>query len=170
MLNRVRSVLRTSDVIIAVIAVIALLLAGCSGDSAETDAPATTTTTVASTVGADDQSGATDDIVFGRGELPPTIPADFPIPDQAVIGSTLVDRTRDLTEVIITYPASVVEVAAFFDANLPVLGYAIDSSSGTDGSWTVEFSSDTSTGVVDLSVAGSGVTQSILRFVTPTSG
>ena len=170
MLNRVRSILRTSDVIVAAIAVLALLLASCSGDGAETDDPATTTTTTASTVEVDAPSGETDDVVFGRGELPSTIPADFPIPEQAVIGSTLVDRTRGVTEVIITYPASVVEVAVFFDTNLPVLGYAIDSSSGTNGSWTIEFSSDTSTGVLKLDVAGSGLTQSVLTFVTPTSG
>ena len=90
--------------------------------------------------------------------------------DQAVIGSTMVDRTRDLTEVIVTYPADVPEVVEFFESNLPALGYSVDTSSGTDARWIIEFSSDGSTGELVLSVGGAGLTQSTLSIVTPVAG
>ncbi|OFW65127.1 MAG: hypothetical protein A2135_10725 [Actinobacteria bacterium RBG_16_67_15] len=52
--------------------------AACSGDSAL------------------DTAG--DPVVFGEGERPPAIPGDFPIPGNAVIGSTMIDRTNHRTE------------------------------------------------------------------------
>ena len=168
MWTRVKAVVRASDLIIALVAVIALMLAACTGESSTSRPPeaAPTTTTVDSSA----SQNSDQDLVFGKGQLPETIPADFPIPDQAVIGSTMVDRTRDLTEVIVTYPADVPEVVEFFESNLPALGYSVDTSSGTDARWIIEFSSDGSTGELVLSVGGTGLTQSTLSIVTPVAG
>ena len=166
MKSRVRSVVRASDVIIAMVALIAVLLAACSGDTAADEPEVETTTTVTESVASTGQ----DDVEFGRGELPATVPADFPIPEQAVIGSTMVDRIRDLTEAVVVYPADVPEVVRYYETNLAELGYTIDASSGTDANWVIDFSTEASTGELRLSVGGGSLTQGILRIETPVSG
>ena len=168
MWTRAKTVVRAGNLLIAIVAVIAVLLGACSGESSTSEPreAAPTTTLVESSASQDTDQ----DLVFGRGQLPDTVPAGFPIPDQAVIGSTMVDRTRDLTEIIVTYPAEVPEVVQFFESNLPALGYSIDMSSGTDARWVIEFSSDGSTGELILSVGGVGTTQSTLSIITPVTG
>lgn len=168
MRSKATAVIRTGDVIVAVVAVLALILAACSGESTDTEASDATTTTIVTESGT--SGGEAGELEFGRGQLPETVPADFPIPDEAVIGATMVDRTRDLTQVITTYPANVPAVVEFYEINLPALGYAIDASSGTDASWTIEFSSEASTGEIVLEVGGSGLTQGSLSIVTPIPG
>ena len=165
MKSRVRSVVRASDVIVAMVALIAVLLAACSGETTEEPDVVTTTTVVESAA-----SSGSDDVEFGRGLLPATVPADFPIPDQAVIGSTMIDRNRDLTEAVVVYPSDVPEVVRYYETNLPELGYTIEESAGTDANWTIDFSNGDSTGELRLSVGGGSLTQGILRVVTPASG
>ena len=131
MRSKATAVIRTGDVIVAVVAVLALILAACSGESTDAEASDATTTIVTESGTSGGEAG---ELEFGRGQLPETVPADFPIPDEAVIGATMVDRTRDLTQVITTYPANVPAVVEFYEINLPALGYAIDASSGTDAS------------------------------------
>lgn len=169
MKSRVRSVVRASDVIVAMVALIAVLLAACSGDTTDEPDVATTTTVTESAASSGQQDGQ-QDVEFGRGQLPATVPADFPIPDQAVVGSTMVDRIRDLTEAVVIYPADVPEVVRYYETNLPELGYTIDESSGTEANWTIEFSTDASSGELRLSVGGASLTQGVLRVVTPVSG
>lgn len=163
MFTKARSILRSTDIIIAVVAIVAVLLAGCTNENAETDSTTTTPTTAPS------ESGS-DDLVFGSGVLPSTVPADLPIPEQAVIGSTLVDTPRGLTEVIVTYPADVTAVVDFFTTNLPVFDYVVDSSAGTDAKWEIEFSKDELSGVIVVSTAGSGLAAGALTIVVPVSG
>jgi len=165
MFTKIPSFLRSYDLILAVLAITAVVLAGCTGEDATPQENATSTT-VASTVA----PSVNEDIVFGSGVLPSSVPADFPIPEQAVIGSTLVDTPRGITEVILTYPADVVSVADFYATNLPALGYTVDSSAGSDASWEIAFSKDDLTGVVIVSTGGSGLSQGALRLVVPVSG
>lgn len=148
--------------LIVLIAALALVLGACT-DSSDPADETTTTTVTESADGSDEQ------LVFGSGEMPPTVPEDFPFPDQAVIGTTMIDRTRDLTEVIATYPANVVEVVDFFETNLPGAGYVIVTSDGTDGSWEMTFEKDDLTGSLVLDTGGSGLSQGTIRLTRATS-
>ena len=148
--------------LLAVLAVVATIgLSACdSGNSGTTTsmAPETTTTEVS---GGDD-----DPVVFGRGELPATVPSGFPIPAEAVVGTTMIDRINDVTEVALTYPTTVVAVVDYFETNLVAVGYSVDESAGTDGDWTITFShSDGPSGTIRVVTAGSGVSQGAIRFV-----
>lgn len=151
----------------ALIAALALVVAACSGSSDDAgDDPiddATTTTTVA---GGDADSD--DPLVFGSGSMPATVPADFPFPEQAVIGTTMIDRTRDVTEVIATYPADVVDVVSFFETNLEGVGYVLVESTGTDGAWDISFEKGDVSGTLTLETAGSGLSQGTIRLVRST--
>ena len=148
--------------VVAVLAVVATIgLSACdSGNSGTTTsmAPETTTTEVS---GGDD-----DPVVFGRGELPATVPSGFPNPAEAVVGTTMIDRINDVTEVALTYPTTVVAVVDYFEANLVAVGYSVDESAGSDGDWTITFShSDGPGGTIRVVTAGSGVSQGAIRFV-----
>jgi len=163
MFTKARTIVRSTDIIIAVVAIVAVLLAGCTGEDADTSSTTTTSTTT-------EASSGSGDLVFGSGVMPPTVPADLPIPEQAVIGSTLVDTPRGLTEVIVTYPADVTAVVDFYTTNLPALSYVIDSSSGSDAKWEIEFSKDDVSGVIVVSTAGSGLSAGALTIVVPVTG
>ena len=149
--------------LLTLLVALGVVLAACTGDSAETTTTSeATTTTVDATA---DQA-----LVLGRGEMPSTVPDDFPVPNQAVIGATLIDRTRGLTEVIVTYPAQVEEVAAYYATNLDVLGYTVIASTGNDAEYLVEWERDDMTGEVFVEIGGNGLSQGVLRFVQPTEG
>lgn len=165
MFTKPRSIMRSTDIIIAVVAIIAVLAASCTSEGSSPE-ESTTTTTIAQ---AGPSGSGSEDLVFGSGSLPSTVPADFPIPEQAVIGSTLVDTPRGLTEAIVTYPADVTAVVDFFTANLPAFGYAVDASAGTDAKWEIDFSKDELSGVIIVSTAGPGLSQGALRIVIPVS-
>ena len=143
--------------LLVVLVALGIVLAACSGESSDT-----TTTTEATTTTVDTSDQA---LVLGRGTVPDTVPDDFPIPEQAVIGATLIDRTRGLTEVVITYPANVDDVAAYYATNLEVLGYAITDADGNDAERILAWERDEMTGEVIIEIGGSGVSQGILRFL-----
>jgi hypothetical protein len=115
--------------------------------------------------GIDDQP-----IVFGSGEMPSTMPSGFPLPDEARIGSTLVDHTRGVTEVVVTFPASVTSVTDFFVTNLAAVGYTVDSSSGNDAGWSITFSQGDTTGEVRLLPGGTGLSSGTIILQVPVSG
>lgn len=152
----------------ALIAVLALVVAACTGSSDDTTDGTTTddTATTTTAVGADPDSD--EPLVFGSGTMPATVPDDFPFPEQAVIGTTMIDRTRDVTEVIATYPADVVDVVAFFETNLEGVGYAVVESTGTDGAWDITFEKGDVSGTLSLETAGSGLSQGTIRIVRVT--
>jgi len=153
--------LRLSSMWLAVLAIVGTMaLSACdSSDSGTTTVAPETTTTVVS-------GGEEDPVVFGRGELPGTVPSGFPIPAEAVVGTTMIDRINDVTEISMTYPATVVAVVDYFETNLVAVGYSVDESAGSDGDWTITFShSDGPGGTIRLVTAGSGVSQGAIRFV-----
>lgn len=135
----------------------ALVLAACTS----TEPAATTTTTQAITTTTADPDA---DLVFGDGILPDTVPQSFPIPSQAVVGATMIDRTRSLTEFVLTLPANVDAAVQFFEQNLPALGYEITSSAGSDGKWEMEFSGDGIEGTINLSTGGAGLAFGSISF------
>ncbi len=131
----------------AVLAV-ALIATACDSPSDES-----TTTTI-------DASG----VVFGRGTIPETVPTSFPVPDEARIGATLVDSNRSLAEMILTFPANVDAVVAYYEENLPARGYEISTSEGTDADWLVEFNGDGVEGVLRVKTGGSGVAAATVQL------
>lgn len=103
-------------------------------------------------------------IVFGQGSIPSTVPSDFPIPDQASIGSTLVDAVNGRTEVSLVIPASVEESAQFFVVNMLPGGFVIDSSSGDASTWTINFRRDDLTGEIALQAVAQGTSQALVTL------
>ncbi len=134
---------------LAALIVMALVAAGCGGSSEDT-----------TTTADGDASG----VVFGRGSVPETVPDSFPIPDEAVIGATLIDTNRGLTEMIITFPAAVEAVVTYYEDNLPLGGYEITKSDGTDGEWAMEFNGEGIDGVIRIKAGGSGVSSATVRL------
>ena len=128
----------------AALTVVLLLVAGCADSPAERN----------------DESG----VVFGRGSVPAAVPDSFPIPDEAVVGATLVDTNRDLVEMILTFPAEVDAVVGYYDENLPGRGYEITRSSGTGGEWVLVFSGEGIDGVIRFQAGGSGVSSASVRL------
>ncbi len=131
--------------------VLSLLATGCGDSSADT------TTTVVT-------DAATSGVVFGRGSIPDAVPDSFPIPDEANIGATLVDSNRGLTEMILTFPAAVEPVAAYYEENLPARGYEVTSSGGTDVEWVLEFNGEGIDGVIRITAGGSGLSAATVRL------
>lgn len=103
-------------------------------------------------------------VVFGDGEIPETMPAGFPIPENAKIGKTLIDYDRGTTEVLAIVPAQVGAVVAFYETNLPIAGYTIESSDGNVAQWDITFSDDDVVGSVILRVGGSEITQAVVQL------
>lgn len=143
-----------------VIVALTVALAACSAESGPDESVLTSTPGEASD----------EPLVFGSGSIPATVPDGFPIPSEARVGSTMVDRTRGVTEVIIVYPANISEVVEYFETNLTAVGYTVDESSGTETRWVIEFSSDGLDGDIVIEASGGGVSQGTIRLVQPVSG
>ncbi len=131
--------------VIVPVVLLALAAAGCSGDDA------TPTTTVAQ-----------DDVVFGQGSVPETVPDDFPVPAQAVIGSTLILRSAGKTEMIVRLPAAVAAAVAYYEDNLAARGYTVSESAGNENDWQMVFARDGLSGTIDFSLAGVDLTQAVV--------
>lgn len=142
-----------------VIVALAVALAGCSESGPEEGA-------LTSVPG----EASDEPLVFDSGSIPATVPDDFPIPSEARVGSTMVDRTRGVTEVLVVYPADIPEVVEYFETNLAEVGYSVDESSGSDTRWVIEFSSDGLDGNIVIEASGGGVSQGTIRLVQPVSG
>ncbi|MEN8234986.1 MAG: hypothetical protein ABFR89_08720 [Actinomycetota bacterium] len=138
-------VFRFAD-IIALVLVVGLLAVGCGDSSPDT-----------STSG---DSG----VVFGKGSVPETVPDSFPIPDEAVVGTTLVDSNRGVTEMVLTFPAALSAVVKYYDDNLPPRGYEISTSEGAETRWSIEFAGEGVTGVIAVNVEGNGLSSATVKL------
>ena len=98
-------------------------------------------------------------LVFGEGEIPETVPDDFPIPEGANVGSTLIDYDRGKTEVLAIVPAEMDAVLRYYETNLSNAGYTIESSDGNQAEWEIAFNDDDVDGTVLLKVGGAEITQ-----------
>lgn len=129
-------------------------LAACGGDGT----PSTTTSA----------ASPSDDVVFSSGVLPETIPDDFPVPAEAVIGSTLVVRSTNATEAIMRLPVAVEVAVAYYEDNLDARGFEVKSSEArADGGWDMEIGRDDFSGTLDFRPAPPELTQIVMRFSTP---
>ena len=136
--------------LLAALIVVALFAAGCSDSSTDT-----------TTAGDSDAAAG---VVFGRGSIPNTVPDSFPIPDEAVIGATLVDTNRGLTEIVVTFPASVQAVVKYYEENLPPNGYEITRSEGSDADWVMAFNGEGVDGVLRIKTGGSGLSAGTVQL------
>jgi hypothetical protein len=144
--------MKIRQTLIALVVVIAVVAAACTSESDST-APETTTTF------------DFPELEFGRGVLPGSMAALWPSPDQSVIGATMMDGSRRLTEVVVTYPATVADVASYYTTNLPVLGFEVTDASGSDGEFAIEFSGNGVTGTIVLTTGGTGLTAGTIQMV-----
>jgi hypothetical protein len=147
--------MRTRRTLFALVAVVAITAAACSGTSQENSSAVTDTSTTVELP----------DLVFGRGVMPVSVPDAWPMPEQAVIGATMIDGVNGRTEVVATFPATVVEIVTYYTTNLPVLGFEITRSEGSDGDWTIEFAGNGVTGVASFTIVGSGASAGTLEFI-----
>ena len=92
------------------------------------------------------------------------MPVSFPIPDEAVVGTTLVDSNRGITEMTLTFPAAVPAVVTYYEENLPIREYEITSSTGTEGEWVMEFNGDGIDGEIRIRAGGSGLSSATVRL------
>lgn len=128
-----------------------LVASACSGDDGA--AP----TTVA----------ANDDVIFGSGSLPDTLPNDFPIPDEAIISSTLVVPSAGTTEVIMRLPVELAAAVTYFEQNLPARGFPIvNSEAESDAAWSMEVERDDLVGTIELETASPQITEVVMLFRT----
>jgi hypothetical protein len=132
---------------LAVVSVV-FIAAGCSGS----------TGAATSVVGSD--------IVFGRGSVPDTVPESFPIPEEAVVGATLVDAGRGLTEMIVMFPADTAAVVAYYGENLPLQGYEITRSEGSETEWGIDFAGESVDGAIRVQTEGIGIVAATVQFTT----
>ena len=133
---------------------LALAITGCSdnGEVSETTAPG---------------GGSSDDVVFGSGELPETIPDGFPLPAGSSIGSTMVVTSTGFTEVIVRMSAERALAIAFFEQQLPAAGFAIVETADSDGTWAITFEVDDETGTIELTEPVENISQAIIRHNVP---
>ncbi len=148
--------MRTRNILIAIVAVVAVLGAACTSETAE--APTTTTsptTTIPSEI---------PDLEFGKGAVPFTVPADFPLPESAVVGTTMIDGVNDRTEMNVNFPASVEEVVEYYEANLPALGFEVVDSRGSETEWDISHTKDGVEGKIRLKLGGQSLTSGTFSF------
>ncbi len=101
-------------------------------------------------------------VIFGVGERPPAIPADFPIPDDAVIGSTMIDRANHRTEMALQVGSSLEAAVRYFNVGLVSQGFVVGASSGSASAWTISFGRDELTGEIRF-IAQGGATQVLVE-------
>ncbi len=136
---------------ILVVIAIALLGAGCS------DTEGTTTT-----------EGITgDDVVFGEGAIPETIPEEFQLPAGSAVGSTMVVTKTGFTEVIVRISAELGISAEYFNQTLPQSGFDVSSSEAVGDGWVIEFTMGSTRGTIDLTEPVSGISQAVIRYNVP---
>lgn len=125
---------RTVAAGLTVVVVLAIVVAACGDDDAG--------------------GGTTQAVVFGEGEIPSSMPDDFPVPDGAVIGTTLVDKVNHRSEFRLTVQADIQVTIQFFEVGLVNSGYIVDVSEGNAAEWTIEFSREELKGTVFITPQG----------------
>lgn len=95
---------------------------------------------VVSACGDDEPAGTTQALTFGEGEIPSSVPDDFPIPAGSVVGNTMVDKVNNRTEFALTLRTDPTSAVQFFQVGLVNQGYVVDSSEGNQALWEIKFS------------------------------
>jgi len=105
------------------------------------------------------------ELEFGSGELPITVPEDFPFPERSVIQGTMIDGTRTLTEVVFTVGEAFAATVAFYELSLPDGGYEITGTDTQGVRTVISFVGHGIDGTVTIAAAGPGLSEGFLVFV-----
>lgn len=124
--------------IVAVVATLGLVATACGGDE-----PA-------------------EPVEFGEGEVPESMPDSVPLPGGAVIGSTLIDRLNNRTEMALQARMEFEALVQFYSVELVGSGFLVQDSSGSASSWTIRFADGDLQGTVVISPAGLGVARAVV--------
>jgi len=115
-----------------------------------------------------DDTTATEDtrtVIFGEGEIPATVPADFPTPPNAVIGSTLIDRVNHKTEFSVQMRADLTTAVQYYEIELVNRGYVVTSSTAlSDVLWRIEFNLGELLGEATINFVGEGLSQIVVTL------
>ena len=110
--------------------------------------------------------GDDDPVTFGEGEIPSSVPDDFPVPAGAVVGSTLVDRVNHRTEFAFTIAQEADAVVQYYTVGLVSAGFVVTSSESGLDFWQIEFSRGELLGQLIISPGGSGLAAVVASFNT----
>jgi hypothetical protein len=109
--------------------------------------------------------GDPEPVTFGEGEIPESVPDDFPIPAGAVIGSTMVDRVNNRTELAIRVRADLETLVQFYTVELVGAGYIVESSEGGGiGLWQISFDRDDLQGTITMTSPAIDVGQAVVSI------
>ncbi len=114
---------------------------------------------VASACGDDEPREA---VEFGEGEVPESMPDSIPIPRGAAIGSTLVDRVNNRTEMSLQVRMGFEELVQFYSVELVGAGYIVQESSGSAASWKILFVDGDLQGDIVFVPAGGGLSRAVI--------
>jgi hypothetical protein len=103
-----------------------------------------------------------DTVIFGEGSIPSAVPGDFPLPADAVIGSTLVDNINTKSEFEFRTSTDLGLLVQFLSVRLVEAGYVIDESNGDIASWGLTFRRGSLVGEANLRSLGDGVSQGVV--------
>lgn len=113
----------------------------------------------------DDTSEDTSPVIFGEGEIPPTVPDDFPTPATGVIGSTLIDRINHKTEFGVQMKADLTTAVQYYEFELVNRGYVVTSSAALSESlWRIQFHQGELIGEVTVNFVGEGLSQVVVTL------
>lgn len=96
--------------------------------------------------------GPRQDVEVTEGSIPSSFPRDFPIPGDATIGETMIDRINHRSEATLTLESEMVPVIQYFQLELVGAGYVVDTSDGDESQWRIEFFRDELRGSIDITV------------------
>lgn len=143
--------------IIATIVIVLALIGGACSDGDES----TSSTSIPT------NAGSAEEVVFGSGVVPETLPDSFPMPAGSSVGSTMVVTDTGFTEVIIRVNAELGITTQFFEQNLELAGFEVDGSAADTGSWLIEFNLDGVKGTIDISEPQEAISQAVVRYNVP---
>lgn len=139
----------TPPVLMAAAAVAVAVLTGCA---------ATTEPTATSVSGP---------VVFGTGDLPDTLPEDFPIPVDASIGTTMVDGDRNLTEVALQARGSTEQMVAYYERSLEAQGWDVPRSEAAGIGWEIDFARGEASGLIVIEEPEPNISRIVIEFAGP---
>lgn len=109
--------------------------------------------------------GGTEPVRFGKGEIPGSVPADFPVPPNGVIGATMVDTINHRTEFSVNVESDLLSLVQFFTIGLVNEGYVVDrSGSLSQTTWEIGFSRGELSGTILVNSDGGGLSQAVVSM------
>jgi len=100
--------------------------------------------------------GSRERVITEEGEIPDSVPDDFPVPADATVGVSVVDQLAHQTEFALALAQGVEEAAQYYLVNLVSSGYVVESSAGDDTRWNISFSRGALRGTVRIEAGETG--------------